>query len=173
MRGAVCSFAGVGLLVVLLIGALILRMAVAAVNRFAGPQRPKAEGGPLYADWDWDGEEEDERSLRGGTKAVPEPSVGRAMAVTGTAGVLTTVFGVLTAVLLETVADDPFDRDEEGQIVALAVLTLPLSCFGATLLFMAMLPTTFLRAAAVAFVHHALSVGLVVIVGGAIALLLR
>lgn len=172
MDGVVCFFAGVGFLAAVLIGALIFLLAVAVVNRFAGPQRPRAEGPVLYEDWDWDDEEEQERPRRRGEKAVPEPGIGKAMMITSTVNVLTVLFGVLVALSLEAVTDDALDRNEIGQVIVLAVLTLPVSCFGATVLFMAMLPTTFLRAAAVAFVHHALSVGLLVIVGGVIAILL-
>lgn len=174
MGGAVCGVGLVAFLVLLFVGAFVLRAAVAISNRLTGPPKPDAaEPADRFEDWDWDGELEGERRRREPEKAIPEPGVGRGMMIASTAGVLAVLFGVLLALVFEALDDDPFDRDEEARFAALGVLTLPFSFIGTALVLTAMLPTTFPRAALVAFLYHALALAVLAAVAGSIVLVLR
>ena len=173
MGGAMCGVGLVAFLTLVLVGAMILRAAVAIANRLTGPPKPdRTESEDRFEDWDWDGELEDERRRRKPEKAIPEPGLGKGMMIASTAGVLTVLFGVLLATALDMLIDDPFDRDETGQVAALAVFTLPFSYIGTALVLTGMLPTTFSRAALVAFLYHALGLGVLAAVAGTIVLVL-
>jgi hypothetical protein len=171
MGGLVCVIAGAGLLGLLMCGALALRAAVAVANRVVGRPEPKR---PAWIDSpddeeNWDAWHEADPPPRP-KKAIPEPAVGRGMAITLAAGGVTSLLVAVLVLALEAVFDDPLEPDE-GR-VAMAVLTLPLSFVGTALLLTAMLPTTFPRAALVSFAYHAIGLAMVGAVGGAIALLL-
>lgn len=159
MAGVVCFAAGLGFVILLLVGALILRAAVAVTNRFVGPPAPAAPEDP-YADWDWDGDLEDERARRAPERGVPEPGFGKGMMIASTVGVLTALFGVMAAGVLDAV-DLDINHDEEVA-VAVTVFTLPFSFFAAALVLVPMLPTTFGRAALVSLVYHAIGLGVAV-----------
>jgi hypothetical protein len=174
IAGAACLLAGVGFLVALLIGSTVLRAAVSVANRMVGPAKARAERADPFADWDWDGDLEDEEPRRrGGEKAIPEPGLGKGMMIASTIGVLTAAIGIVLGVFTEATAGELFDGDEETQIALLALFTLPLGYVGATLLLTAMLPTTFGRAAVVAFVYHLFALILLVVGGGTIFVLVR
>jgi hypothetical protein len=171
LGGIACFGLAVGFFVVLLIGSVVLRAAVSIANRSAGPVR--AEVVDPFPDWDWDDESEDE-PRRSGEKAIPEPGLAKGMMITSTIAVLTAFIGVVLRVLTEDLADAMFGGDDEVvQIVALVVVALPFSFAGATLLLVAMLPTTFWRAALVAFLHHIFAVFLLGVVFGTIVVLLN
>lgn len=161
MGEALCFVAGFGFLVLLLVGSLALRASVAIANRLVGPTKPEAPEDE-FEEWDWDGELDDERARRTPKAAIPEPGFGKGMMVASTVAVLTALFGVLVALALEAV-DADLNHDEEVA-VALTVFTLPFSFFGAALVLMPMLPTTFGRAALVSFVYHTIALGTAVAV---------
>jgi hypothetical protein len=128
-------------LLALLVGAALLRAAVAAANRTVGPVR-RAE--PIG--WDWDADEEDEDPVRPAEVAIPEPGLSTGMLILFLVGlaVLTTAF------LLDSPARRALGltrRDAE----ALALVLVPgvwfLTLAGTTA---AILPTAFRRAALVA-----------------------
>jgi hypothetical protein len=165
--GAVCFFGGLGFLVALVVGSVILRAAVALANRIIGPPKPKVETVDRFEDWDWDGELEDAKPRKKGKeKAVPEPGIGKGMMIASTVYVLTAFIGVVLAVFFEAVADDVFDGDEGAQIVLVVLFALPLGFVGMALLLTAMLPTTFSRAALVAFIYHFFALLVLGIIGG-------
>lgn len=166
MAGIVCFAAGLGFVIVLLMGSLFLLASVGVCNRLVGPPRPAPAEDP-YEDWDWDGEREDERARRTPEKAIPEPGFGKGMMIASTVGMLSALFAVMAAGVLEAV-DFDINRDEEVA-VAVTVLTLPFSFFAAALVLVPMLPTTFGRAALVSFVYHAAWGGLAVAVVAAVA----
>jgi hypothetical protein len=169
MGGVVCLFAGVGVLVGLVLGAALLRAAVSVANAMIDPRKANPEPADPLADWDWDGEPEDEKPRRKKEKAVPEPGVGKGMMIASTIGAMTAFVAIVLAIFASAVADDLFDGDEPAQIFVLVLFTLPFAFVGTALLLTAMLPTTFSRAALVAFIYHFLTLILLVVIGGTLA----
>lgn len=157
-----------GFVVALLIGSVTLRAAVAIANRSIGPL--KAKRADPFPDWDWDDDPEDEEPRRP-QKAIPEPGLGKGMMIASTLGVVSAFIGVVLAVLGGDMAEAMFDEKE--QVVALVAGAVPFSFAGATLLLVAMLPTTFWRAALVAFLYHIFAVLLLGGTFGTIVVLLN
>jgi hypothetical protein len=168
--GFVCIFGGIGLLVAMVLGAAFLRAAVSVANRVV--REPKADP---FADWDdeeweeWKEWEKDERSRRRRVKAIPEPGMGKGMLVSAAVGVLTVLAGYILGALVEAVEPGAFRGDGELAVLVVAALALVLGFAGTTLILTAMLPTTFGRAALVAFLYHVIAVLAVLTIGGAIA----
>jgi hypothetical protein len=174
MGGLVCVIGGAGLLGLLMCGALALRAAVAVANRVVGrpePTRPAWIDSPEDEE-NWDAWDEAERPRRP-KKAIPEPTVGRGMAIAFAAAGVTAMLVVMFAGAIGLVVDEFFDSvNDDVRAVTLAALGLPLGFAATAALLTPMLPTTFRRAALVSFVYHA--IGLVVLgaVGGAIVFVL-
>jgi hypothetical protein len=171
--GAVCFFGGFGLLVVLVLGAALLRAAVSLANTMIDPRKANPEPVDPFAGWDWDGELEDEKPRRKKKeKAVPEPGMGKGMMIASTLGVATAGIAIVLAAFGHVVADDLFRGDDGAEIFVFVLCTLPFAFVVAALLLTAMLPTTFSRALLVAFIYHFLAAVLLVVVGGTIVGLL-
>ncbi|MBN9117643.1 MAG: hypothetical protein J0I06_00475 [Planctomycetes bacterium] len=170
LDGVACFGLVFGLPVALVVGAVALRAAVSIANRTVGP--PKERTDP-FADWDWDGDWEDEKPRRSAEKAIPEPGLGKGMMVSFAVVVLTAFIGAVLGVLAEAVADDLLEGDEGARVALLALFTLPLGFVGAALVFAATLPTTFSRAALVAVVYHFFALVLAAVVVGSVAVALH
>jgi hypothetical protein len=163
-----CILAGLGFLIALLIGAVVVRAAVSISNKLIGSPKREPETFGRVEEWEWDDEPEEEHPRRKREKAVPEPGVGKAMMIASTGGVTNAFIVLVIGVFLEALDVDPIDEDLT--IAVLAVVSLPFSFVALTLLLTAMLPTTFWRAALVAFVHYALVVVIGIVAGAAIYL---
>lgn len=153
----------IGLLIGMVAGAAVLRAAVALANRMIGPVRTAHV---LVDDWDWDAEPEEERPRRTrDARAIPEPSVGKGMAIASAANVLT----AFVAFVLGTVAEETGVLDEEaGGAIVVGLIALLCGSAGFTVLLVPMLPTTFTRAALVAFLYYLFGLLILLVVGGAV-----
>jgi hypothetical protein len=165
--GLVCA-CGSALLVALLAAAL-LRLAVYVTNKLVDPVRAPAPSSGGIAQWDWDDwDDEYTTPARGrrGTGAVPEPGTGKGMVIMF---ITALAFG-LAFVLLGFFAEEMIGlrrwRDESMLVVAF--LCLPLADLILTVQLFALLPTTFWRAALVAFVYNLILGALTVSIGAVI-----
>jgi hypothetical protein len=151
-----------GALIVALVGATLLRGAVAAANRVLGPAPPP----DTFGQWDdWDSDEPAPVARPRDTRKVPEPTLITGGMVTFVAGF---VSGVVLAVLWALFDADPADSPDEPAAVALLLLFgLPASALVHAVLLVPLLPTTFTRAALVALFHHLLGVAILAVLGGA------
>jgi hypothetical protein len=146
------AFAGLlagcgGLLVVLFVSALLLRAAAASASRMIGPPEPE----DAFGDWDdWDSDEPPRRRRRG-KASIPEPGLGKGMLIAFASSFATAVAGAVLAVIAEEVFGDA--GDEAAHAIALAALAAPAGFAALTLLLAGLLPTTFWRAALVAFLY--------------------
>lgn len=146
-----------GLLVALIVGALIgsvlLRGAVALANRVLGPEVPP----DTFGQWDdWDTGEPGPRGRAGTGRAIPEPTLTIGMVISLALGVVAFVGYVALGFVLGEVFDD--HPDGWVAFVLLTVLLAPFTATALTVLVKLLLPTTFKRAAVVAFLHHFLAV---------------
>ena len=167
MGGLLCGI--VGLVAFALAAAGLLRFAVVLANRAVGapadaPPPPPIGGIPA---WDWDDWDEDEddapppRRRRGG-QAIPLPGILKGVGV-----VLVTAFATgLGAVLLIFALESQGLRMRQTDTrLAVAVLDLPVAFLTLSVVLLAALPTTFRRAALVAFVFGLLLAGVALTVG--------
>jgi hypothetical protein len=168
MGGLLCGCGAAG--VVVLMASLLLRLAVALTNRLMGPgaaekaiERVAPRGGRI-AEWDWDDwdDEFEDRGppplpLRRRGQAIPEPGVLMCLGV-----VIVTAFTFGLACVLLIFAAESMGlrvRREESQL-AVAVAALPVAFLTLSVMLVVGLPTTFWRAAMVAFLYGVILVGL-------------
>ena len=153
----------IGLLIGMVAGAAVLRAAVALANRLIGPVKPARD--PVD-DWDWDAEPEEERPRRkSDERTIPEPGVGKGMMIASATNVLTAFVGFV----LGTVADDAGILDEEaGGAIVVGLIALLFGSAGFAVLLVPMLPTTFTRAALVAFMYYLFGLLILLVVGGGV-----
>jgi hypothetical protein len=160
--GLVCGCGGG--LAVLLVAALLLRLSVSVANRVIGPAKApaRARAGRI-AEWDWD-DWDDEDAYPGpadsarGPNVIPEPGIVKCGAIV----FLTAFVALLGFVLLGFVAEELGLRMRRGDTrTAVAIFDLPVVGLTLSVLLVATLPTTFWRAALVAFLY-----GLIVVVTG-------
>lgn len=148
----------------LLIGSVLLRGAVALANRVLGPEVPP----DTFGQWDdWDSDEPGPRARTGTGRALPEPTLTTGMVVTLALGVVQFVGYVALGFVVGEVFDD--HPDESVALVLVSVLMLPVTATVLTVLVKLLLPTTFKRAALVAFLHHFIAVVAVVGVAAVVA----
>ncbi|HEY1188346.1 MAG TPA: hypothetical protein VGE74_11855 [Gemmata sp.] len=155
-----CGGLFLGFAVALLIGSVILRAAVALANRFLGPPvQPDT-----FGQWDdWDSDEPGPRARKARSRLIPEPSLAIGMLVTFAVGIA----GVFGYAVLGVITDELFGRggpDEPLLVLFFIALGLPVTALALTLTLVLLLPTTFTRAALVAFIHH------FVVVAGAVVI---
>lgn len=138
----------------LLVGAVLLRGAVAVANRFLGPPAPPDS----FGQWDdWDSDEPAPVARAGPARAVPEPGLATGMLITFVLAGVAAVGYVALAVIVEGVLG--FNELDGGlEFVLLFLLGLPFTGFTLSLLLTALLPTTFTRAVLIAFLYHLLGV---------------
>ncbi len=154
-----------GLFIGLLIGSVIVRSAVALVNRMIGPVKTDDFG--QWGDWDSDEEPAYVRNRRrGGEQAVPEPGFATGMLVTFVAGIAHLFIGVVVGILAADVLEDLFD--DELVVFAVFVLSTPLVFAFVTLTVRTLLPTTFWRAAGVAMLCYFIAAAAAGVAVGAI-----
>lgn len=158
LMGAVVLLVGCGGLVIgggvgLLMGSILLRVSVAVANRFPGKSAPPPDE---FGQWDdWDSDDPGPNARPRNERAVPEPSIATGMLVTFVLGVASAVGYLALAFVLGEVFG--FDGPDEGPVLVLLFLFgLPFTGLALTLLLVALVPTTFARAAFVAFVYHLL-----------------
>src|SRR5215475_3499490 len=106
MNGMLCVIAGLGLLMCLLAGGAVVRASCTISNRLLGPVREKVRDTIEEYDWDWDAEEEEKPPPLTGEKAVPEPSIGKAMMIASTGGVVNVFIALVFGVLAEGMGMD-------------------------------------------------------------------
>lgn len=143
----------VAVVVGLLIGSVLLRGAVALANRVLGPEVPP----DAFGQWaDWDSGEPGPRA-RGTGRPLPEPTLTIGMVVTLALGVVAFVGYIALGLVAEEVLalGGP---DGWVAFVLLSVLLMPFTATIFTVLVKLLLPTTFKRAALVAFLHHFIAV---------------
>jgi hypothetical protein len=169
MGGLVCFIAGLGLLIGLLGGVAVVRAAVGVTNRLLGP--PRAKAFDTDEEWEWEEWDEPEELHRKGEKAIPEPGFGRAVAIAFAGGVVNAVAAFILVVVGEAV--DAGDLDDGPALVLLVLFAGPLGFAALTLFLTAALPTTFWRAALVAFVHYAIVLLIALVVGGGVFVVLN
>ena len=145
-----CGGLLLGLSVGLLVGSIILRAAVALANRFLGPPKPP----DTFGQWDdWDSDDPTPVTRKNATRAVPEPGLATGLLITFVLGVSTAVgYAVLGFIAGEVLGLD--GPDEGLALVLIFLFGLPFTGFLLTFLLTLLLPTTFMRAMLVAFVHH-------------------
>jgi hypothetical protein len=148
-----------GLFVALFVSALLLRAAAASANRIVG--RPGEDAEFEFGDWDdWDSDEPPRRRRRE-KASIPEPGVGRGMFVAFASAFAT----AMAWVVLEVVAEGVLGLGgEEAQAVLVLLVALPAGFGALTFLLAGLLPTTFRRAALVAFLYHLYGLAIVVAV---------
>ncbi|MFM8271063.1 MAG: hypothetical protein ACKODX_01895 [Gemmata sp.] len=140
----------------LLFGALLARAAVAVANRVRGPEKPQDP----FGQWDdWDSDEPGPRGLTDRGRPIPRPTLAIGVLVTlvSVAAHGATVFA--GGILFETALNE----SKELTILMLAVFGLPLNAVLLATLFTLMLPTTFWRAALVAFFYYLIALGLAIV----------
>jgi hypothetical protein len=153
--GLVCLCGAAALVV--LVAAALLRLSVSITNRMVGPGKVRSGG---IAEWDWDDWDDEYASPRARRKtgAVPEPGLGKCTAIVfGTALVFVLGF-ILMAFAGEELIGLRMWRDESK--LAVAIFAFPVADLALLVLLIALLPTTFWRAAMVVFVHNLVVLGL-------------
>ncbi len=167
------AFAGLivgcgGILLILLVGSSLLRLAVSIANRLVGPVKNRVAPSGGIAEWDWD-DWDDEYSTptkRGWSGqdgfAIPEPGFPKCAGILVLTA-LASAFGFfLLTLAAEAVGLRPHSDDTQ---LAILILDLPVASFALTLLLVAMAPTTFWRAAMVAFLYAFIVLGFAVGIG--------
>ena len=161
--GALCGCGAY--LLCLALGAAILRGAVALANRIVGPVKTDTFGN--WDDWDSDDEPAYVRSRRrGGKRAIPEPGIGKCILMLFATSLISLVVTYVLAYFAQELLDLRM-RGEESQIAA-AVISLPVTFAALTLVLVALLPTTFWRAAMVGFLYYLIILVLAAIIGGSV-----
>lgn len=145
-------------LVVLFAASALLIGAVALANKTLGRVKTDRPIG-----WDWDADDEEEADFDDGAPPIPEPGLGQGMAVIFLAAVVDLALSLVLSFVLET--DAPFRRRGE-EWVAVRLLALFGGFFLLTSFLAGMLPTTFRRAALVAFYFCLLLVVIGVVIAG-------
>ncbi|AWM41814.1 hypothetical protein GobsT_70740 [Gemmata obscuriglobus] len=156
--GCVCVLVGAG--VALAVSGVLLRAAVAAANRLIGAPKPQDP----FGQWDdWDTDEPAPIPRAAPARAVPEPGfltgalVTFVLGATAAVGYLCLVF--VAAELLRVNVDEP------AGVVLIFLAGLPFTGFGLSFLLTVTLPTTFKRAALVAFLYHLIAIPVTCVVG--------
>lgn len=161
--GCVCCFVPVGVLLVMFVGALLLRLGVVIANRTLGPAKSDTPIG-----WDWDTDDEELPPLAT-EKVIPEPGVLRGMVIVFLAGLSS---GFVALGLADELGKALPRGDEVFRIAIyagwLAVGVVTLTGFVALLI-----PTTLARAALVAFFTQLLYAALTVLIWAPLYLGLR
>jgi hypothetical protein len=151
--GGVACVAVTGLLIGMLVGAVVLRAAAAIANRLIGPAAERRETVDRLEDWDWDAEPGDPRPEAPAPKpAVPEPGYGKGMMVASAANAVTAFVGFVCGTLLDE--SDPGALEDATDAIPLLIVAVPFGFGALSLLLVAVLPTTFRRAALVAFFYY-------------------
>ncbi len=146
----VCAGGLIGLVAALLVGSVIVRAAVALANRILGP----AEVPDTFGQWDdWDSDEPAPKPRKHKTRVIPEPGLATGMLVTLLSG-LVGPGGIVVCAVLAREAFNDLDGPDELVPLAFLILLLPIGFGLLTLLLSMLLPTTFWRAARVAFLHY-------------------
>jgi hypothetical protein len=166
MGGLLCGCGGG--VAVLLVAALLLRLATSVTNKMLGGParaevRPRSRGGIPEWDWDdWDDEDVPAQRPRRGRGGVPAAGFGTCVV---SAFLTALVFG-LAFILLGFAAEENGLRMRHVETrLAIAIVALPIAYLTLTVMLILLLPTTFWRAAMVAFVYGLFILGLVVAVG--------
>ncbi len=148
---------GAALIVVVVAGAF-LRLAVLIANRFIQPSKADTHGGVREWDWDdWDDEFDAPAPPPLSKRAIPEPGFFKCMAVVFVAAIISALGFVLIGFAAEAVMGLRMWREETR--LAVLILDLPFAFLTLVVLLVPILPTTFWRAAMVAFLY-----GLLVII---------
>jgi hypothetical protein len=144
-----------GVSVELLVGAFLVRAAVAVANLALGPVKEQAVDADALADWGRGDELESVAPHRyEGGRAISMPGCGTAGAIALLTAVLEAgaFFGLLLVLDLGALAD----VNDRWPRVAIMVASIAFSFIALTPLLTAALPTSIRRAALVAFIHYAI-----------------
>lgn len=162
-----CGVGLFGLFVALLIGSVLVRAAVALANRVLRPAEVPPD---TFGQWDdWDSDEPAPKRRKKSARVIPEPSLATGMLVTFLSGLVNPFSIAALAVVAGAQLDDPQGLDELLPF-ALVALLLPVGFALFTLLLRLLLPTTFWRAALVAFFHTLIVVVVALGAGAAVYL---
>jgi hypothetical protein len=151
-------FAILAVLVVLFVGSALLVGAVALANKTLGPVKADRPIG-----WDWDADDDEEVDFDDGTPPVPEPGLGQGMAILFLTAVVDLAISLVLAFVFEV--DRPFRRGGE-EWIAVRLFVLAGGFFLLTSFLAGMLPTTFRRAALVAFYFYLILITVGVLIAG-------
>ena len=153
-----------GVLIVLFVGAALLRAAVAMANKAIGPLKPSAS-----ALWDWEAGDDDYDRPRRGTAAMSEPGIGQGMLILFLTALVQLVVTVVVRILFDI--DTRYDLDDGEKVLFVAFSTLV--GFGMmTAMIANMLPTTGKRAAVAALFYYLICLLLGATIGGLLYLAL-
>ncbi|AMV24380.1 hypothetical protein VT84_08285 [Gemmata sp. SH-PL17] len=164
-----CGGVLLGLFLGLLIGSAILRAATALANRIFKPTKRTDED--TFGQWDdWDSGEPGPGARKNADRTIPEPGIATGMLITFLWGVVhACCYGILGG-LMALAFDDMGARNEWLAPLVLFCFSLPASYLALALLLVVTLPTTFGRAALVAFLNYAIGLGIALVIGTAVSL---
>jgi hypothetical protein len=153
----------IAVLVVLFVGATLLRAAVALANTTIGPVKLNAS-----IAWDWEAADDDDdlEELTRKSRAIPEPGLGQGMAILLVAGIIHFV--------IVFVLENVFVRDRDGHRGDLDewgppyLLGTALGFAVTTTMVASMLPTTGKRASLATFFFYLICVAVVALIWGVI-----
>jgi hypothetical protein len=165
--GLVCGCGGLALIA--LVAAALLRLAVTVTNRLLGQAPATVPSSSGIAEWDWDDWDDEYTAPVRTAAAAPDPGLAKC-AVIVVVSVLAFVLGfVLLGIAMENLVGLKMWRDESQLVVA--VLDLPITDLVLTAALCVLLPTTFWRAALIAFVYNLIIFVLTLSAGAIVALL--
>ncbi len=146
------------ILVALFVGSALLRAGIALANRTIGTEKTETIIG-----WDWDSEEEDDEiAVKNDKPPIPEPGVGRGMAIVFLVSLVDVVIGFLLSVLF----DGPAHLQDWPVQVASYLVGLTGGFVVLMGLLAGMLPTSPKRAALAALYTYLIVIGLAILVAG-------
>jgi hypothetical protein len=170
--GFLCFAVLIGLPIILLVAALVLRGAVSISNRSLGVSKHKD-----YEFDDFDDEDDDEDWLpppsgrgMGMGDAIPLPSIGRGMFIVFTSSVVSVVGSFLTVLLIGVLLvangpGNPMGPLGLGGQELFILMSLPIGFLIIASINSMLLPTTFGRGCRVAFFYYLLWFAIVLVVG--------
>jgi hypothetical protein len=151
----------------LLIGAVILRGGVSYANKCLPSERDR------YYDDDWDDYDRPKRRRRGGSAAIPEPGVGKAMGIVFVNFIIGFIISIPISIALGVgMGAGGAGKDDPAMSLIASLIQMPIGFLVAAGVRTMMLPTSFPRACLVVLFEYLIVLAICVIIGVPLAILL-
>jgi hypothetical protein len=150
--------------IVLLIGAAILRAAVALANATIGDVAPARD--PFDSEFDGDDDRGYRRERRRPTRAVPEPGLGWGMLIVLVVGLVNFLAGIPIRLAFGLPVVGGEEKVPVDKLLVIQAIGLPVGFLVAAWITGLMLPTTFARACLVVLYEYLVVIAIVAVIAG-------